>query len=299
MQVSSFVKTLVILLGVTCLPNLLKGQNSTSVSDSVHYRQEIAKFEKELAVKGMGNSRLYNLAVNHSLLGEGEIAISYLQTAVDNGLLILDAIVDEDLQNTRTSKKWPAIKKKIIGNWYTYYPFGDAEYALLLIKMKTEYILQYRMISKAEDAYGEDSDEYLNEIQKTREIAKTNGVELDSLIEIHGWPRQNLVGQEQLRGAAMILTYSDTIYQKKYLPEIIKAVEYGELDGRYLATLTDKILISDGEKQLYGTQYLYNDSTDNYEMAPIENEIDLDKRRLELGLDSMDVYLKRINTNQE
>ncbi len=255
--------------------------------------------EKELTVKGIGNSRLYNLAVNYSLLGDAETSISYLQTAVDSGLLILDAIVDEDLQNARASKNWPAIKKKIIGNWYTYYPFGDADYALQLLKMKTEYILQYRMISKAEDTYGEDSDEYQKEIEKTRVIAKAKGVELDSLIELHGWPRQNLVGQEQLRGAVMILTYSDTALQKKYLPEIINAVEYGELDGRYLATLTDKILISDGEKQLYGTQYLYNDSTENYEIAPIENEIDLDKRRLELGLDSMDVYLKRINTNQD
>ncbi len=270
-------------------------QNTISNADSTFYRQKIAELDSALAINGIGNSRVYNLAAYHSLLGEIESSISYLQMAVENGLIILNAIVDPDLENARTMEEWPAIRKKIIGNWYKYYPFGDADYALELIEMRDNYLRKREQVEKDKEKYGDESDEYWMTIKETRRIATENGEKLDSLINLHGWPRQNFVGQAQTRAAAVVMIYSDVDIQKKYVHEIEKAVEYNEIEGIYLAIICDKILISDGEKQLYGTQYLYNDSTEMMEIAPIENEIDLDKRRIELGLDSMDVYLEGLN----
>lgn len=299
MHVNLFLKKLVLLIAITGFPCFVSAQNLVFEIDTSSYRQEIAVLEGELALKGIGNSRVYNLAAKYSLLGETEVSITYLQMAVDNGLLILNAIVDRDLKNVRTSEKWPAIRKKIIGIWYTYYPFGDVDYALDLVKMRENYIWNRQEIYKVEEEYGSKSDEYQKALGETQKIQIENGEKLDSLITLHGWPRQNLVGQAQTRAAALLMAFSDVTFQKKYLPEIENAVEYGELEGRYLAMITDKILISDGEKQLYGTQYLYNDSTESFDIAPIKNEADLDKRRLEMGLDSMDVYLKRLNADQD
>lgn len=268
----------------------ISAQNTPSVADSTFYRQKIAELDSTLATNGIGNSRVYNLAAYNSLLGQKAESIYYLQMAVDSGLIILNALVDTDLENARTTEEWPAIRTKIIGNWYKYYPFGDVDYALKLIEMRDNYLRKRKQVGKDEEVYGDESDEYWNAIKETRKMATENGEKLDSLINLHGWPRQNFVGQAQTRAAALILVYSDISIQRKYVHEIEKAVEYGELEGRYLATITDRILIADGEKQRYGTQYIYNDSTDTMEIAPIENESEVDKRRLELGLDSMGVY---------
>ena len=277
----------------------IPAQNIPSAADSTFYRQKIAELDSALAINGIGNSRVYDLAAYHSLLGEKEASLSYLQMAVENGLIILNAIVDPDLENVRAAEEWPDVRKKIIGNWYKYYPFGDADYALELIVIRDNYLRLYEEINDANEEYGEESDEYNAAITKARRLAVENGKELDSLINLHGWPRQNFVGQAQTRAAALVLVYSEVNIQKKYLHEIEKAVEYNEIEGRYLAIIRDKILISEGEKQLYGTQYLYNDSTEMMEIAPIENEIDIDRRRVELGMDSMDVYLERLNVNRK
>ena len=285
-----------ILLSVSI--NESQAQNSHSDSDTSHYRQKISELESELAIKGIGNSRVYNLAAYHSLLEETTTAISYLQMAVDSGLLILSAIADSDLENARSSTEWPAIHKKIIGNWYSYYPFGDAQYALELIKVKTNYLRQRDLIERFREELGDESDKYWDAVREAGRIAEENGEKLDSLISLHGWPRQNLVGQEQARAAALVILYSNVKFQKKYVSEIEKGVEYGEIPGWYLAGITDKILIADGEKQLYGTQYLYNDSTQSYEIAPIENEAEVDKRRMELGMEALDDYLKGQNVTE-
>lgn len=286
-----------LLLGILLILSINKvsAQNSMSGSDTTYYRQKISEVEKELATEGIGNSRVYNLAAYHSILKETAAAISYLQMAVDSGLLILSAIADSDLENARTSSQWPAIHKKIIGNWYSYYPFGDAEYAVELIKMKTAYLRQRDLIERIREEHGDESDKYWDAIKEAGRIAEANGEKLDSLISLHGWPRQNLVGQAQARAAAFVLVYSNVKFQKEYVSEIEKSVEYNEIPGWYLATIIDKILIADGEKQLYGTQYLYNDSTKGFELAPIENEVEVDKRRMKLGMDSMEAYLKGQN----
>ncbi len=300
MAVKSCLKYPVFLLCLLSIYALeISGQNTISSADSTFYRQKIAELDSALAINGIGNSRVYNLAAYHSLLGETESSISYLEMAVENGLIILNAILDPDLKNARTAEEWPTIRKKIIGNWYKFYPFGDADYALELIKMKDTYLRQRKQVEKERVEYGDESNQYWIAIKHARRIAKENGEKLDSLITLHGWPRQNFVGQAQTRAAALVLVYSNVELQKKYVQEIEKAVEYGEIEGRYFAIITDKILVADGEKQLYGTQYLYNDSTELMEIAPIENEIDLDRRRIELGLDSMNVYLKGKNVIQK
>ena len=296
MTVKSCFRYSVLLLTILSMCRIdISAQNTISSVDSTFYQNKINELENELILYGIGNSRLYNLAAYHSLLGETEPSISYLNTAIDSNLIILHAIVDADLENVRVTEEWPAIHKKILGNWYGYYPFGDAEYALELIEMKDNYLRQRKEVDKVEQEFGDKSDEYWEAVKATQKLGSTNGEKLDSLIRVHGWPRQNFVGQEQTRAAALALVYSELPIQKKYLSEIEKAVEYNEIEGRYFAIITDKILVADGEKQRYGTQYVYKDSTDSYEIAPIENETDLDKRRFELGMESMEEYLEGLN----
>ena len=140
--------------------------------------------------------------------------------------------------------------------------------------------------------YGQGSEEARVAGKEIYRSDSTHIVELDSLIELWGWPGQNLVGQDQLNSAITLLLHSPLRYQKKYLPEVEESVESGELPLLSLAYLTDKIRLAEGEKQVYGTQLTLNDSTEKYELYPVEDIINLDKRRIEVGLDSIHIYLE-------
>lgn len=93
--------------------NDISAQSTISETDTAYYRQKIAELDSELALKGIGNFKVYNLAAYHSIIGETDESIAYLQMAIDNGLLILTAVADADLENAQTAKEWPMLRKKI------------------------------------------------------------------------------------------------------------------------------------------------------------------------------------------
>jgi hypothetical protein len=76
------------------------------------------------------------------------------------------------------------------------------------------------------------------------------------------------------------------------LPLLEKAVKQGEASGKDLAYLTDRLLVADMKKQLYGTQFTMKDG--ELVPSPIEDEANVDKRRKELGMETMAEYTKAL-----
>ena len=52
------------------------------------------------------------------------------------------------------------------------------------------------------------------------------------------------------------------------------------------------MLVAEGKRQLYGTQFRYRDGKSL--MAPVEDESNLDRRRKQMGLSSIDAYRKQM-----
>jgi hypothetical protein len=50
----------------------------------------------------------------------------------------------------------------------------------------------------------------------------------------------------------------------------------------------------EGKKQIYGSQLTRNNMTGKYELWPVEDEENLDKRRASVGLEPIAKYLERI-----
>lgn len=100
-----------------------------------------------------------------------------------------------------------------------------------------------------------------------------------------GYPGTNIVSGECRDDAFFIIQHANLEIQKKYLPDIIDAVENNQVSGITVAFLIDRILISDGKKQLYGTQYILKDDG-TQELSPVEDPVNLEKRRKEIGLTS-------------
>lgn len=146
--------------------------------------------------------------------------------------------------------------------------------------------------------FGENSEELKSLWSKIHEIDKSNTAQLRAIVERYGWPGQSLVGPEGTRAAFLILQHSnlDSTIQKEYLPLLIKAAENNDFPWQYVAYLKDRILVyQEGKEQLYGTQVFFNDSTQLWQAFPIEDEANIDKRRAEVGLFSLEEYLKIYN----
>ncbi len=139
--------------------------------------------------------------------------------------------------------------------------------------------------------HGSDSEEVRMLWEKQTAIDEKNIARLQEIIAEYGWPGKSLVGRKAASAAFLVLQHAGYDYQKQYLPLVRGAFLDGELDGQYLALLEDRVLMREGKKQIYGTQLTRNQETDQLELYPIEDEINVDQRREEMGMIPLVEYL--------
>jgi hypothetical protein len=131
-------------------------------------------------------------------------------------------------------------------------------------------------------------------LKQVEEIDTKNTKRLKEIIAKIGWPGKSLVGEEGAHNAWLLVQHADRerAFQKECLPLLEKAVNQKEASGKDLAYLTDRLLVADNKKQLYGTQFTMKDG--EWVPSPIEDEANVDKRRKELGMETMAEYTKAL-----
>jgi hypothetical protein len=129
-------------------------------------------------------------------------------------------------------------------------------------------------------------------VRKMEGIDRKNTARLKEIIDRHGWPGRALVGADGANAAWLLAQHADRDrpFQKRCLGLLKKAVKAGEASGQQLAYLTDRVLVAEGKKQLYGTQFRTVDG--KLEPSPIEDEANVDRRRKEVGLSTLAEYRK-------
>ncbi|MRW92885.1 hypothetical protein GJ699_23065 [Duganella sp. FT80W] len=114
------------------------------------------------------------------------------------------------------------------------------------------------------------------------ESDEKNRIELDHLIARCGWPGR-LDEKRAARAAFFIIQHAELPYQLKYFPTIKAANRRGEISNEHLAWLVDRILVRQGKRQKYGTEFEYGSN----KIAPIEDIKNLNQRRMKIGLPPM------------
>lgn len=135
--------------------------------------------------------------------------------------------------------------------------------------------------------------------QKMEKVDKDNLAWLKTVVEKHGWPGKALVGRDGAEGAFLIAQHAvaDLDFMAECLGLLKEAHKTGEVEGQWVALMTDRLLIlKDKKKQLYGTQLMPKEG--KLIPQPIEDEANVDQRRKELGMSSLADYLKFVNEQQ-
>ena len=123
-------------------------------------------------------------------------------------------------------------------------------------------------------------------------------VYLKEVVAKYGWPDTLLAGKDGVQAAFLIVQHSpDYAFQEDVLPMLKKSYEDGMIRGGSLALLTDRILVHQGKPQLYGSQAYKNDGDDVWRFRPIEDSLNLDKRREEMGMIPYADYVKLLSQN--
>lgn len=121
------------------------------------------------------------------------------------------------------------------------------------------------------------------------EIDRQNSKRLADIIDRFGWPGRRFAGAEVALNAFLVLQHSDTAMQKKYFPLLRDAMLRGEANPGDVALLEDRLRVSEGRPQLYGTQLK---SVHPLALYPIEDETNVDARRQKAGLPKLSEYLE-------
>jgi hypothetical protein len=125
-----------------------------------------------------------------------------------------------------------------------------------------------------------------------RKADSINVIKIERILDKYGYPGKKLVGDKQSITAWLVIQHAPLALQEKYLPMMEAAAAIGELDKSSLALLIDRIRIRKGQKQLYGSQVHIGSTGKPDRFEDIEDEANVNKRRLTMGLPPLEEYAK-------
>jgi hypothetical protein len=120
-------------------------------------------------------------------------------------------------------------------------------------------------------------------------IDLANETRVTQIIKDYGWPGAEMVGLKAAHAMWVLVQHGSPKLLKKCLPFMRQAAERNELAWSTVALSIDRDLVYDGKKQLYGSQF-QEGKNGSYEMYPVEDESNLDVRRMKVGLGPIALY---------
>jgi hypothetical protein len=134
------------------------------------------------------------------------------------------------------------------------------------------------------DSIGLDSPEAGKYLKQMATIDMQNKAKIESILEKYGWIERSKIGEKAADGIFYVVQHTDLEFQEKYFPQLKKLAAIGEASPIRCAMMEDRILMSKGKRQIYGTQANNNLRPDK-KMAiwPIEDPSQVNALRKKIG----------------
>jgi hypothetical protein len=124
------------------------------------------------------------------------------------------------------------------------------------------------------------------------ELTAKHVTRLREIVKHRGWPGRTIAGTDGSNAAWLVVQHADLAVQKEFLPLLQAAAKTNEASAIDVAYLTDRVLVGEGEKQIYGSQGKFVD--DGIIPQPIEDEAHVDERRKAIGLGPIADYYREL-----
>jgi VWFA-related protein len=128
--------------------------------------------------------------------------------------------------------------------------------------------------------------------EKLHKLFEDSTAKLCQITKMTGWPTTTLVDREGVVAAFYILKNGSFEMQRDLLPVIVAAIKKDPVQKPEFAGLFDRLRVSAGMKQFFGTQAV---SIGGFlVLYPIEDEKHIDERRAEFGLSTMEMNVRNM-----
>lgn len=140
--------------------------------------------------------------------------------------------------------------------------------------------------------YGAASNEYKEQQEIYEKNHIINEIIVKNILDNNGWPSKETIGEQGNWTICNVIQHSDNEIRIQYLPMMRQAVKDKQLAPRFLVRAEDRIATESGNLQIYGGQMKYYPETKSFNVWPVFDPVNIDKRRAEIGLDSIAEFLK-------
>lgn len=170
----------------------------------------------------------------------------------------------------------------------------EAKNAELLAMLDTIWTTEQepiRLRDEMLDKYGADSEQYNKYQAIYRSNHRINEQKVKDILA-EGWPEKVIIGEAGNITICNVLQHSSYEVRVQYLPLMKKAVLEQQLDPQWLVRTEDRIATDEGKPQVYGGQMKFYPETKSFNVWPVLDPANIDKRRAEIGLGPIAEYLK-------
>lgn len=124
---------------------------------------------------------------------------------------------------------------------------------------------------------------------------KENTARLTKVIDGTGWPTVTQVGKDGAHAAWLLVQHADANpkFQRTCL-DLMTRLPKEEVSQKDVAYLTDRVLLAEGKKQVYGTQF--TNVGGKWEPRPLDEPEKVDDRRRAAGLPTLAEYVKQLES---
>ncbi|MNU77813.1 hypothetical protein D3C71_673960 [compost metagenome] len=236
----------------------------------------------------------YNAACSWALAGESNAAFEQLFKITESGYYsnLSHISSDSDLNSLHKDKRWKKVIQLVTNNKEKQEANYDKPLTIKLDSIYDEDQGTRMKMGEIQQKYGWDSPQMDSLWKIANEKDSLNLIEVMNILDTRGWLGADVVGRKGNSTLFLVIQHADQKAQEKYLPMMREAVAKGNAQASSLALLEDRVALGQGKKQVYGSQIgLFKETGENY-VLPLEDPDNVNKRRAEVGLNSMEEYIE-------
>ncbi|MEJ6790923.1 hypothetical protein BrevBR_15375 [Brevundimonas sp. BR2-1] len=109
-----------------------------------------------------------------------------------------------------------------------------------------------------------------------------------------GWWTRDRYGDEAANAALLLVQHADETAWRQYLPQLKVLAARGEAPGAAVALMEDRLALTDGRPQVYGTQAVCRDH--RFVVYDIEDAVRAERLRSQAGMPSLASYTAEVAT---
>lgn len=142
-----------------------------------------------------------------------------------------------------------------------------------------------------------DAPEMKNLMDEWKTVGDSDKILLKTLFKDHGFLGYNEVGEQSSHNFLQMVQRMDidSTFQQEVLMVMRKQIEKINASPIEFAYLTDRVNLNQGKPQVYGTQLKINEKGTSYEPKTVIDPENLNKRRAEIGLGTIEEAVSIMN----